>query len=198
MQRRLGPFAMACAAACLALTARDAAAATIATTPKPTPAHSSATSVASNPAAPPVAVAPHAAVAADLVGRWKLDIERSDYGKPDRPKPRETVTTIEQQGAHLMVHSVVVRSNGDTLRIAWDYPTDGHEAANTMMGQQVKTVGRWEDGALHVQSSATFMMNTFKTVERWSLSTDRARLTIERETQSPMGNQKQTMLYGRL
>jgi hypothetical protein len=41
------------------------------------------------------------------------------------------------------------------------------------------------------------MIGEFKTTERWTLSADRASLTIDREDRSPMGNAQRHYFYRR-
>lgn len=162
-----------------------------------------ALAIAATPAAPkttvqtpkPVMKPGVAPAAPDIGGRWKLDVEHSDFGSATKMKPRERIDLWERDGAEWHVRSSTVKSTGDTLKLDWHCRSDGTPVTNTMMGTPVKTVGAMEGGVLHLVFSASGAFGSILTDERWTLAPDRGTLTLERETKSPMGQYKQRYLF---
>lgn len=153
-------------------------------------------------AAPPKAAKPAAPAAArsdarpDFSGRWELDVARSDFGA-QKTLPRGRTDVLRHRDPALVVESTTIRSNGDTVRFTMRYTTDGSEAKNKMMGQDVTTIGRWRADTLTFDSSARVMMAEFVVLDRWSLSPDRSLLTVQRHNDSPMGKSDQRFVFVR-
>ncbi len=146
-------------------------------------------------AASAAAVETPAARATTFAGHWRLDVARSEHGKSRRvPKTREDVITAD--GAWLSVKSVSVREGNDTLRLDYRYRIDG-DAMNTVMGQEVKTRGRFSDGVLQLDSEAKFLMVSLFVNEHWVLSADGRSLIIERTSRSPLGDDRQKLVFVR-
>ncbi len=148
----------------------------LATTPAPTPA-------------------PKPAPPAGFTGTWRLDVAGSEMGKSRKP-PRSREERITEDGAWVQIRSLTVRATGDTLLLDYRYRTDG-EATNQVMGQDVRTRGHREGGALRFESEAQLMLFKFEVSERWSVSPDGARLTMERTSKSPLGKEQQRLLFRR-
>lgn len=146
------------------------------------------------PTPPPVAhPAPHPA--ARFAGRWQLDLAHSDLGKPRRAVlAREDA--IVADGPWLRVHSVSVRAGNDSLKLEYRYRADG-DAINTVMGQEVKTRGHMAGGTLHLDSEAKLLLLTLLVSEHWNVSADGRTLTLERESRSPLGDEKQKLVFAR-
>ncbi|MEQ1832437.1 MAG: hypothetical protein ABL977_05225 [Candidatus Eisenbacteria bacterium] len=146
------------------------------------------------PASPPsVAAVPHPA--ARFAGRWQLDLAHSDMGKPRRATvAREDV--IVADGPWLHVRSVAVRAGNDSLKLEYRYRVDG-DAMNTLMGQEVKTRGHMAGGTLHLDSEAKLLLLTLLVSEHWNVSADGRTLTLERESRSPLGDEKQKLVFAR-
>jgi len=139
--------------------------------------------------APPAAPA----LSARFAGTWRLDTARSEMGKR---LPRSREDRMSEQGAWISVRSLTVRAGGDTMRLDYRYRTDG-DAVNRILGQDVKTRGRREGGALAFDSEAQLALFKFTVNERWSLSADGATLTQERVSHSPMGDDRQRLVFRR-
>lgn len=137
-----------------------------------------------------------AATVPTFAGHWRLDVARSDHGKSRRiPRTREDAITAD--GPWLSVKSVSVREGNDTLRLDFRYRIDG-DAMNTVMGQEVKTRGHFADGIQHFDSAAKFLMVSLFVNEHWALSADGRSLTIERTSRSPLGDDRQKLVFVRL
>jgi hypothetical protein len=132
----------------------------------------------------------------DFSGRWELDVARSDFGT-QKTLPRGRTDVLRHRDPALVVESTTIRSNGDTLRFTMRYTTDGSEAKNKMMGQEVTTIGRWRGDTLTFDSSARVMMSEFVVLDRWSLSPDRSLFTVQRHNDSPMGKSDQSFVFVR-
>jgi hypothetical protein len=132
----------------------------------------------------------------DFTGRWELDVKRTDWG-PTKTLPRARVDVIQHRDPALAIESMTVRSNGDTVRFPWRYTTDGSEAKNQMMGQNVTSIGQWRGDTLTFDSSAQVMLAEFRILDRWWLSADRSLLTIQRHNDSPMGKSDQRFVFVR-
>ena len=154
-------------------------------------ASSAARTAAVAPARPDVVSA-----APGLAGRWQLEPRSSDFGKSSKvPLMRED--DIPLDGGWLGIRSLTVREPGDTLRLEYRYRTDG-DAVNTVMGQEVKTRGRRDGATQHFVSEARLFILTVTVAEQWTLSSDGARLTMVRESRSPLGSEKQRLVFVRV
>lgn len=155
----------------------------------PAPVRAGTSAPAPAPATAPGASAPN------FAGRWRLDLTRSKLGKSRRvPVSREDVIALD--GRWLNVQSMSVREGADTLRLAYRYCTDG-DAVNKLMGQEVKTRGHREGGTQHFDSEAKLLLISLLVAERWTLSADGRTLTMERESRSPLGEDKQVLRFAR-
>ena len=102
-----------------------------------------------------------------------------------------------ERGAWLRVRSVAVRASGDTVQLDYNYRTDGGEAVNRVLGQDVRTTGRREGAALRFDSEAQLALFKFTVNERWTLSADGRTLTQERTSRGPLGDEKQRLVFQR-
>ncbi len=141
------------------------------------------------------ATAPAPSPAAALAGRWRLDIEHSDFGPNVSSKPRERLDVWQREGEAWRVRSNTVRATGDTLKLDWRCREDGVAVTNPLMGIGVQTVGRREGAVLHIVFTASGAFGSILTDERWTVSPDRATLTLERETKGPMGQYRQRYVF---
>jgi len=146
--------------------------------------------------APPPAPQPVATGLLAFAGTWRLDIPASDFGKRGRV-PRTREEHIRPESTWLSVRSLTVRAGGDTLLLEYRYRTDG-EAVNTMRGQEIHTRGRRDGAAVRFASEATLLMVKLRVAERWSVSPDGGTLTEERTSKSPLGEERQTLVFRRV
>jgi len=111
--------------------------------------------------------------------------------------PRWREDRIAEDGAWLAVDMTSVRASGDTVRLAYRYRTDG-EAVNRMLGQDIRTRGRLDGRALVLESETQLALFRFEVRERWTLSDDGTTMTQERTSRSPMGEERQRLLFRRV
>jgi len=146
--------------------------------------------------ASPATLAPASASAPAWAGAWRLDVAGSSMGRGPRV-PRWREDRIAEDGVWLAVDMTSVRASGDTVRLAYRYRTDG-EAVNRMLGQDIRTRGRLDGGALVFESETQLALFRFEVRERWTLSADGATMTQERTSRSPMGEERQRLLFRRV
>jgi hypothetical protein len=188
----------------LAGTARVAAAAP-ASPPKASPVSERAQPKhGAKPAAPGGAARPAAPAAAaadsarrpDFSGTWKLDMEKSQFGKIPGGEPRERADVIVHhdpqltQTLHLLLAGATRR---DTT--VYRYTTDGATAVNTVDHRDITAQVRWRGDTLSLESKANFVVFTTTLSERWVLSRDGATLTMLRHVTYPMGQGDQTLVF---
>ena len=110
------------------------------------------------------------------------------------PRSREDV--MDEQGAWLHVVSTSIRASGDTMHLDYRYRTDG-EAVNRVLGQEVRTKGRRMGSTLRFESESQLALFKLSVGERWTLSPDGVTLTQERTSRSPIGDEKQKLVFRR-
>ena len=131
----------------------------------------------------------------DFSGRWKLNVEKSDFG--GAPGPTSLTSRIEHRGPELKVHSEIAGPQG---QYATDYKwfTDGRENVNTVRGNEIHATVVWEGAALKATSTTEANGTKLTLVDQWSLSQDGQVLKIERIIQAPRGNVRQIYLYDKM
>ena len=134
-----------------------------------------------------------AAAHADLTGEWWLDVARSQFGGSAHT-PKSRTDRIVHRDPELLVRSLTVRPAGDSLALEYRYRTNG-ESTNKVMGQDVRTAGKWDGAALALSSHATMLMMDLSVAERWSVSADGRTLTEVRASKGPTGEVKQTLVF---
>jgi hypothetical protein len=124
----------------------------------------------------------------NLSGTWKLNHDKSDFGRA--PRPGSVVTKIRQQGGELSAHST---ANGRVNEYRWTL--DGKESVNVISGNEVKAVAAWRGPILQVRSKATVQGSTLAMTDQYSLSADGREMTIYRTINGPQGKIEQRYVY---
>lgn len=141
----------------------------------------------------------HAAPAAgrpDLRGVWRLDVAGSTWGRGIGTAPDARVDSVSQRGAEVRVVSRIRR--GDEIeRLAYRYLTDAREHTETVSGQKVTSRARWSGDTLRVDTRARVLLIEVRVHERWRLAAGGDTLVIARESESPLGRQRQRLVFGR-
>lgn len=138
--------------------------------------------------------APATPAAPGFSGRWELLPGRSEVGK-GRKLPKGRLDTIAHEAGWVDVKSRSLRDSGDSLAIDYRYRTDG-ESTNQVMGQAVRTVGRRAGPDLLFESVAKVLLLELKVRERWTLL-GADTLVMVRDTDSPMGQEHQRLMFAR-
>ena len=113
-------------------------------------------------------------------GTWKLDTEKSDYGRIQPPQKLERVITHNDPS--LKIKTTQTGPQGP-ITTELSYTTDGKESVNTIRGTEVKITAHWDKDALLVESTR----GQLKQDERWTLSPDGRILTIVNHFNSSQG-----------
>ena len=124
----------------------------------------------------------------NLSGTWKLNHEKSDFGRA--PRPGTVVTKIRQQGGELAAHST---SNGRVSEYRWTL--DGKESINVIGGNEVKAVAAWRGPILQVRSKTSMQGSALAITDQYSLSADGREMTIFRTIAGPQGEIEQRYVY---
>ncbi len=124
----------------------------------------------------------------DLTGTWKLNHEKSDFGRA--PRPGTVVTKIRQQGGELAAQSA---SDGRVNEYRWTL--DGKESVNRIGGNEVKAVAGWRGPILQVRSKTTVQGTALAMTDQYSLSDDGREMTIFRTINGPQGELEQRYVY---
>src|SRR5262249_32820264 len=132
--------------------------------------------------------------APSFTGQWKLDTAASELGIH---VPRERTEDIVEDGVWLTVREVIIRDDADTTRLDYRYRTDG-ETVNSVAGQEVRTRGSRRDGVFEFESVAKILVFEVRQIERWSLADSAATFTIDRDSHTPFGQEKQRFVFHRV
>jgi hypothetical protein len=117
-------------------------------------------------------------------GSWKLDTEKSDYGRIQPPQNYER--TITHHDPDLKIVTTQTGPQGP-ITIELSYTTDGKESVNKIRGTDVKITAHWDKEALLVESKRTVQGAELKQDEKWTLSPDGRTLTIVNHFNSSQG-----------
>lgn len=130
----------------------------------------------------------------DFSGSWKLNTAKSDFGM--MPGPDSRSDTIEQTGTTLKDAITAEGAQGKRAYIV-NYALDGTESVNTLSGNEVKSVAKWDGPSLVVNSKLKFQDNDVTIGATWSLSEDGKMLTVNNHLASAMGETDQKLIFDR-
>jgi hypothetical protein len=117
-------------------------------------------------------------------GSWKLVADKSDFGPMPVPEKYEQV--VDHQDPDVSVKTKQVGQQGE-IETDVKYNTEGKETTNTLRGNPLKSVAKWEGDALQVDSKLNFQGNEITLTDKWVLSEDGKVFTIDRKLVTPQG-----------
>jgi len=117
-------------------------------------------------------------------GTWKLDAEKSDYGRLQPPQKYER--SITHNDPSLKIKTTQTGPQGP-ISTEMSYTTDGKESVNNIRGADVKITAHWDKETLLVESSRSVQGAELKQNEKWTLSPDGKVLTIVNHFNSSQG-----------
>lgn len=127
-------------------------------------------------------------------GFWKMDREKSDFGKMDGPVSAEYV--IRHVASKLVFDYT---QDGHTSRV--EITPDGDERITESAGEtETLTRAYWSGRTLVIEARQRHRSPTTPAVKwtsRWTLSDDRKLLTIQRHISTPVGDTDQTVVFRR-
>jgi hypothetical protein len=116
------------------------------------------------------------AAAPNFTGAWRLNLSKSAYGKV--PAPATMLRTVLQDGNSLSMTTLQKGAQGE-VTTDLKYTLDGKPSTNTTATGESKSVARWDQGHIVIETTRTVQGADLKSVETWDLSPDAKTLTIE-------------------
>ena len=112
----------------------------------------------------------------DFSGRWRMDKDKSDFGK--FKKPDIVVRVIEQRDPDMNVH--LVQTTGErTTTVDAVYKTDGTASTNVVNGRDATSKSFWDGPDLVIRTNMKTSKNEDEVIEdRYSLGDGGATLTM--------------------
>lgn len=120
----------------------------------------------------------------NFTGEWTLVADKSDFGP--MPAPAKLVRTIVHVDPSLKIKTVQSSMEGETTAET-TFSTDGKPANNTVMGNPMSTVGKWEGATILLNSTMTIEGTSITIEDRISLSDGGKTLTMARTLDTPDG-----------
>jgi hypothetical protein len=118
-------------------------------------------------------------------GSWKMNAAKSDFGP--MPGPDKLDRVIDHKEPTVASKTTQTGPQGEvTTEIK--YKTDGSDSINTMRGQEVKSVAKWEGDKLVVKSKREVQGMEIAMTETWILSDAGKVLTVNNSIETPQGN----------
>lgn len=140
-------------------------------------------------------VASVAADKPDFSGKWRLNVEKSDFGP--MPKPERVDYVLSQKDSGLIIKSTAVTNSGEVtneVRVT----TDGKEFTNELHGQAIKGTAKWDGATLVVTQKASMQGTEIVVVQTWTMSADRKSIAQEVSISTPQGELRQKAILDRL
>ena len=133
----------------------------------------------------------------NLSGTWVLDVAASDFAKESPPATKSV--TIQQLGSKL---TMTIAEEGQRGAVNGDaqYLTDGTPVTNSVLGNLMTTVAKWEGAELVMTTTGEFSGNEITLVDRYALSADGKTLTIRRHFEGKQrgGVQDQVLVHRKM
>ena len=130
----------------------------------------------------------------NLSGTWVLDVAASDFAK--EAPPAKKVVTFQQLGSKLTM-TVAEEGQRGAVNADAQYLTDGTPVTNSVLGNLMTTVSKWEGAELVMTATGDFAGNEITLVDRYALSADGKTLTVRRHFEGKQrgGVQDQVLVY---
>lgn len=120
-------------------------------------------------------------------GNWKMNASETNFGQI--PPPERLERKIAHEEPNIKFTTTQSGPQGDvTSEMA--YTTDGKPAVNKTRAGEVTSVAKWDGDVLTVNSKREIQGVEITQSERWMLSEDGKRLTIENTINTPQGDFK--------
>lgn len=128
---------------------------------------------------------------ADFSGQWTFDPIKSNVGESSMMAPLKMVITQEKNA--IVIQRVSRNQQNETISMTDNIPFDGKETDGTGFANSTRRSSMaWESSdafRIKIAVQGTFDGNPFNVAitEKWTLSSDRAILTIDRESNGSRG-----------
>jgi|HubBroStandDraft_4_1064222.scaffolds.fasta_scaffold76440_2 hypothetical protein len=124
----------------------------------------------------------------NFTGAWKLNVAKSDFGAMPAPDSRNDKIVHDDPA---LADTIAQSGQMGETTAEMKFSTDGKETTNSVRGNEVKSIAKWEADELVIDGKAQFNGADVTLKDRWSLSADGKTLTIQRHVNSPMGETDQ-------
>ena len=125
-------------------------------------------------------------------GTWTMVPDKSSFGM--MPTPSAMTRTITHTEPTLKVVTVQTIPGQPDTNIQTVYTTDGKPAQNTVSGNPMTTVGKWEGSTLVLNSTMSYQGANVTIEDRYSLSDAGKTLTVARKIATPDGSTDVTVV----
>lgn len=116
-----------------------------------------------------------AASAQDFTGTWRLQSERPERGS--LPEPPAAVLEVEHSAGRVRCTSTTSGGAPESFQ----FTIDGNETKTAAGAKSLKVIAKWEGAALLINTIVSGPAGSYTQMDRWTMSRDRATLTIARE-----------------
>ena len=140
-----------------------------------------------------VALSVSAAATPNFSGHWKLNAKESKLEGMEMEEER----TIDHKDPELTV-SLKGVVDGDEEESTSKYRTDGKETRNLIDGDPEFTKAHWDGDALVFDGQIISDTDTTELHDRWTLSEDGKRLTVERRQKVGFDERQFVFVYDRM
>jgi hypothetical protein len=130
---------------------------------------------------------------ANLTGTWKLNVAKSDFGQI--PPPDSRTEKIEDNEPAIKISSTWAGGPMGDGSMTYDLLTNGKETTATMFGSDAKSIARWDDNALVVNTMLKIQDSDVALKSTYALSADGMTLNIASHVSGPMGDMDMKMVY---
>jgi hypothetical protein len=118
-------------------------------------------------------------------GRWKMNKEKSDFGKFKAPDM--IIRVVDEREPTLNIHTIQT-TNGKSSSSDVSYFIDGRESTNVLSGRDATSKSFWDGSTLAIRTETTNSKGeATQMVDRWDLSPDGQTLTITSHIETPNG-----------
>jgi hypothetical protein len=148
---------------------------------------------ASTPMAMAATTASSSGGKANLTGTWKLNVAKSDFGQI--PPPDSRTEKIEDNEPAIKISSTWAGGPMGDGSMTYDLLTNGKETTATMFGSDAKSVARWDDNALVVNTMLKIQDSDVALKSTYQVSADGMTMNIASHVSGPMGEMDMKMVY---
>ena len=131
----------------------------------------------------------------DFSGRWKADMEQSNFGS--LPTPRSFVRVIDQQYLFLTITVESVNEQGKSSKGELRFSLDGEESVNEVGGVRSTGFARSLGSHVLIHTSREVDGMQFQIDEIWSLTDDGKVMTIEGAATTDLGEEELFVVMNR-
>jgi hypothetical protein len=115
----------------------------------------------------------------NLTGTWVMVADKSNFGP--MPAPQSRTDVIDHKGSAIVINRTQTGGPMGDIKATLTYGVDGKEYKNSVNGNEVTSILKWDGAVLVIESTVITPNGTASVTDRWSLSADGKTLTQERK-----------------